>query len=191
MKLVNLLAAGTLVALAGCTQQQSNAVSSAASNAAAGAAPAASAVNDALLVARVEGAFVTIDPDSSLHVAVASHDGHVKLTGKVRTAASRDAFVAAAKKIDSVKSVDAALNVDPKMPTDQQAATDFALVVAVDSNIAAQAGINAFSVHVDAHAGTVTLHGSAPTRAIDQTIVDAAKHAPGVKNVRDRLKVGS
>jgi hyperosmotically inducible protein len=191
MNHVNLLVIGTLVALAGCTQQQSNAVSSAASNAAAGAAPAASAVNDALVVARVEGAFLTIDPDSSLHVAVASHDGVVRLTGLVRSGASRDAFVAAAKKIEGVKSVDAALKVDPKMPSDKEAAVDFALVVAVDSNIAAQAGVNAFAVHVDAHDGTVTLHGSAPTRAIDQTIVDAAKHAPGVKNVRDRLKVGT
>jgi osmotically-inducible protein OsmY len=191
MNHVNLLVIGTLVALGACTQEQMHAVSSAAGNAAATAAPAATAANDALVVARVEGAFITIDPDSSLHVAVASHDGHVRLTGKVRSAASRDAFVAAAKKIDSVKSVDSALNVDSKMPTDKEAVTDFALVVAVDSSIAAQAGINAFAVHVDAHAGTVTLNGTAPTRAIDQTIVDAAKHAPGVKNVRDRLKVGS
>lgn len=185
------LAIATIFACAGCTQQQINSASSAANSAIATAAPVATAVNDALVVARVEGAFVTIDPDSSLHVAVASHDGRVKLTGRVRTAAARDRFVAAARKIDSVKSVDAALTVDPKMASDKDQVTDFALAVAVQSNIAAQAGVNAFSVHVDAHNGKVTLNGTAPTRAVDQTIVAAAKQAPGVKEVRDRLKVGT
>jgi len=147
--------------------------------------------NDALVAARVEGAFVTIDPESALHVAVASHDGTVKLTGKVKSAATRTQFVAAARKIDNVRAVDATLAVDPTVSITKDKVADFGVIVAVQGNIATQAGINALSVHVEAHGGNVTLRGTVATDAIRKTVVDAAKHAAGVKSVKDDLKVGS
>jgi hyperosmotically inducible protein len=171
------------VLLGGCSESQINAAGSSIES----AAPAFA--NDALIVGQIEGSYVTIDPASALHVAVSSHDGVVKLTGKVRSAGVREKFVAAAKKIDNVKGVNASLTIDANLPSTKDQVTDFGLAATVQANIAGQAGVNALSVHVAAHGGTVTLSGTVATSALRSTIVAAAKHAPGVHAVVDTLKI--
>jgi len=183
MKLLALIFIWSLADFAGCSQGQVD-------NAGHAFASAAPAVNDALIVAQVEGSFITIDADSALHVAVSSHDGVVKLSGRVKSDSIRDRFVAAARKTQAVKTVDATLSIDPHLPSAKDQAADFALAVAVQASIAGQSGLNALSVHVDAHGGTVTLTGTVPTRAIHATVADTAKHTSGVKKVIDKLKVG-
>ncbi len=174
-----------IVALAACSQQQLDNASHALSS------TAPTFANDALIVAQIEGYFVTIDADSALHVAVSSHDGVVKLSGRVKSQNVRERFVAAAQKTQDVKHVDADLRVDPHVPTTKGQVADFELAASVEANIAAQAGVNTFSVHVAAHAGTVTLSGKAPTPAVRATIVSAARSVSGVKNVVDRLDVAT
>jgi hyperosmotically inducible protein len=183
MKLLAVFFIWSLADFAGCSQGQVDS----AGHAFASTAPA---VNDALIVAQIEGYFVSIDVDSALHVAVSSHDGVIKLSGRVRSDSTRDRFAAAARTTQGVKSVDAALAVDSHLPSTKDQAADFALGVAVQASVAGQAGLNALSVHVDSRGGTVTLTGTVPTQAVRTTVVDAAKHTSGVKTVIDKLKVG-
>jgi osmotically-inducible protein OsmY len=64
-------------------------------------------------------------------------------------------------------------------------------VAAVASSLTAQTGINVtgVTVHADADTGTVTLAGHAPTAAVKSTLVAAARHTPGVRNVVDKITV--
>jgi hyperosmotically inducible periplasmic protein len=71
----------------------------------------------------------------------------------------------------------------------QKQSLDAALDVRVSAAIAAQAGVNTFHVAPVAHNGVVTLTGTAPTREIDQVIVQAVRGVPGVKKVEDHISV--
>jgi hyperosmotically inducible protein len=175
------IAALCVTLLCGCTAQQVDT----ATNTVASEAPAFA--NDALIVAQVEGAFLSIDAGSALHTAVASHGGIVSLSGRVKSASVRQSFIERAKSTDNVKAVRSTLTVDPHLPSTQAQADDFAQVVAVEANLAGQAGINALSIHVDAHGGVVTLSGTVDTPALLATLLAAAKKTPGVHAVRDHL----
>jgi osmotically-inducible protein OsmY len=69
--------------------------------------------------------------------------------------------------------------------------SDAQLKVRVEAAIAGQAGVNVFHVSSDVRQGVVTLTGSVPTTAIQQTVVKAASGVSGVKRVISRLRVGS
>jgi len=180
-----LIAIVCVASLWGCTSQQIDS----AGHTVASAAPAL--VNDALLVAQIESTFVTIDADSALHTSVSSHHGVVTLGGAVKSASIRDRFVASAKATQGVTGVKNTLAIDPHLPSARNQAADFAVTVAVEGSLAAQAGINALPVHVVAHAGAVTLSGTVDSAALASTMVAAAKKTPGVTSVVDRLSVKS
>jgi hyperosmotically inducible protein len=175
------IAALCITLVCGCTAQQVDT----ATNTVASEAPAFA--NDALIVAQIEGAFVTIDPGSALHTAVASHGGVVKLSGRVTSGAVREHFVSRAKSTDGVKAVESTLTVDPHLPSTKAQVDDFAQAIAVEGNLAGQAGINALPIHVDAHAGVVTLSGAVKTAALRSTLLEAARKTPGVRAVIDHL----
>ena len=181
------LGAATIVAIlaSGCSQKQVEETT----HSIATQAPAV--LGDAATVAQIEGKFVAIDADSSLHVAVAAHDGRVTLNGKVKAPAVASRFVAAAKETSGVKSVTANLGVDRTLPSSTQAAKDITLAAAVTAGLVGQAGINAFSVKVTAKNGVATLAGTAKTQAIKTTLLDSAKHTAGVREVVDRIEVQS
>lgn len=172
-------------ALAACSQQQ---VDRAQSDVASSAPKLAS---DAAIFAQIEAKFVQIDADSSLHVAVAAHDGDVRLSGKVRSDDTEKKYVEAASHVDGVKHVDATLTVDGKLPASTKAARDFALAAAVRVAITGQAGVNGLPLQIAVKSGVVTLEGKVPTAAIHQTVVAAAKGTRGVTSVVDRLHDGS
>ncbi len=174
---------GCALAFAGCTQAQvENAGREVAS-----AAPALA--NDGLVVAQIEAAFVRIDPDSALHVAVASHDGRVRLSGRARSAMSVAKFVAAAKGTAGVRDVTSTVVADPTVPSTKKAVVDFALAAAVRANLAAQAGVNALGIGIAASDGTIVLRGHAKTSALRATLIAAARATAGVHRVDDRLVV--
>jgi osmotically-inducible protein OsmY len=179
------MATACALMLYACSAQQVDT----ASNAISSAAP--SFVNDALIVAQIEGYFLTIDADSALHTSVSSHDGVVKLSGKVKSASVRDRFAERAKTTVDVKQVLNELVVDPHVPSAQGRAADFGLTVAVEASLAGQAGVNAFPIHVDAHAGRVTLHGAVNSAALRETMVEAARKTAGVRSVTDDLTLKS
>jgi osmotically-inducible protein OsmY len=146
-------------------------------------------LGDAAVSAQVTARLVGIDADSALHVAVASKDGNVSLSGRAKSAAIAERFVAAAKGVSGVKSVSSTIVADPNLPPATEQAKDAATATAVTGSLIAQSGINALGVKVRAHSGAVTLSGDVKTAALKSTMVDAAKHAPGVTSVVDDLKV--
>jgi osmotically-inducible protein OsmY len=174
------LAAATL---GGCSAQQAR---DTAKSLATGAPAALGDVGD---VAQVEAKLIRIDADSALHVAVSAHDGTVRLSGRVKSAEIGSRFENAARSVSGVKAVDSALLIDTKLTPVSSQARDAGTVAAVTGDLVAQTGLNAFGVKVQAHAGVVTLSGRVKSAALKQTMLEAAKHAPGVKSVVDRLGV--
>lgn len=180
-----LVALVALVALAGCTQQDVQN----AGNAFASSAP--KLANDAFIVTAVEAKLLSIDADSALHVAVASHDGEVKLSGKVKDRNILARFVSEARAVRGVKGVAAQLAVDAHLPRTKDRVSDFGLAAAVRARIAGQAGLNGLTLRVSASGGTVTLAGAVASPQLRATIVDAARKTPGVKAVVAHIDVRS
>ena len=146
-------------------------------------------LGDTAIVAQITTRLIGIDGDSALHVAVASRDGDVSLSGRAKSAVVAQRFLAAAKSVSGVKGVRSTIVVDAKLKPVTEEARDAAIVTGVTGALIGEAGVNAVDVKVHAHRGAVTLDGSVKTQALKSTISDAAKHAPGVKSVVDDLSV--
>ena len=72
----------------------------------------------------------------------------------------------------------------------KQGAKDAALTAQVAGVMAAQSGVNAFSVKPSAHNGVVTLNGKVPTPEIKATILDAVRRIHGVERIVDQITIG-
>ncbi|GAC1444519.1 MAG: hypothetical protein NVS3B17_07060 [Vulcanimicrobiaceae bacterium] len=179
------LASVVALCASGCTRQE---VDKAGSDFAS-AAPALA--NDGLIVAQIEAAFVRIDGDSALHVAVASHDGRVRLSGRAKSAAVVAGFIDAARHVAGVRAVTSNVTADPRVPSTKKAVADFALVTAVRASLVGQAGVNALGIGIDASDGKIVLRGRVKTSAVRTTLEDAARTTAGVRAVDDRLEVAS
>jgi osmotically-inducible protein OsmY len=151
--------------------------------------PPAGVFKDGLLYAAVKARLAGSDIDSTTRISVVVHEGVVTLSGTVKDAATRDHEVNLVRKMRGVKSVNDELRVGRVGPSAAQTVSDAALVAAVEAELTAQAGINVTGIKVSANAGNVILSGHAPTAAIESTLVEAARHAPGVRNVIDRIAV--
>ena len=174
-----------LTALFGCSQQQIDKAQDTI------ASDAPKLANDGLVYAQIETKFVQIDANSALHVAVTVHDGDVRLSGHVKSGDTEKRYTAAASQISGVHHVNATMTVDPKLRSANQDVNDFALATAVRAHLTAQAGVNGIGLGIVSKNAVVTLIGSAPTAAIHQTLVAAARKTAGVKAVVDRLHDGS
>jgi osmotically-inducible protein OsmY len=144
---------------------------------------------DGLLYAAVKARLAGSDIDSTTRISVIVHDGVVTLRGAVKDAATKEHEVNLVRKMRGVKAVNDEIRVGRVGPSAAQTVSDAALVAAVEAQLAAQAGVNVAGIKVRASAGTVTLSGHASTEAIKSTLVEAARHAPGVRNVVDRIAV--
>ena len=71
----------------------------------------------------------------------------------------------------------------------KQGAADAALATQVAGMMAAQTGVNAFTVKPSAHDGIVTLTGTVPTPEIKATLLAAVRRVHGVRSVVDRVEV--
>ena len=151
--------------------------------------PPAGVFKDGLLYAAVKARLAGSDIDSTTRISVVVHDGVVTLSGAVKDAATRERKVNLVRGMRGVKAVNDGLHVGRVGPSAAQTVGDAALVAAVEAELAAQAGINVTAINVSANAGSVTLSGHASTAAIKSTLVDAARHAPGARNVVDRIAV--
>lgn len=144
---------------------------------------------DGLIHATLRAKIASIDVDAATEVGLAVHNGHVTITGTVRSSKERDELVRAAKSIKGVRDVDDELRVDPHMQGVANKASDLALSARVAAAIAAQTGINAARVKASAHDGVVTLAGSAPSAAVKSTMLEAARKTSGVRTVHDDVVV--
>ncbi len=174
------------LALAACSAQQQQSTQRSAQQLA-GSAP--DAAKNAYLTAAVSARLASVDVDSTTTVQVSASDGVVTLKGKARDTAIRDAYDRAAKSIDGVTTVRDTISIDPKLRGLRDQTGDAGVTAAVMASITAQAGVNVFHVTAAAHDGTVTLRGTVPTRAIESTVVDAARGASGVRRVVNDLKI--
>jgi len=180
MKFGSLLLAGAVL-ISGCSSSQVEETTKSAD----------AVLGDAAIVAQITTRLIAIDGDSALHVAVGSHDGAVTLSGRAKSAAVAQRFLAAAKDVSGVKSVASRVVVDSRLAPVTEQVKDAALATGVTGALIGQAGVNALGVKVHARGGAVTLDGTVKTEALKSTISDAAKHAPGVKSVVDNLTIKS
>jgi osmotically-inducible protein OsmY len=111
------------------------------------------------------------------------------LKGKARSGTIRDAYDRAAKSIDGVTSVHDLLAIDPTLRGLRGQTSDAGVTTAVMAAISAQAGVNVFHIVATTLDGTVTLRGTVPTKAIESTVMDAARGASGVRMIVNRLTV--
>ena len=146
--------------------------------------------NDAVIAVGVKANLAGVDVDSATAVDVAVSNGVVTLTGQARDARERIAYTNAARSVDGVTSVVDRLNVNPRLRGLREQTTDAALAARVAAAIAAQAGVNVFTIKTTAHDGVVTLDGSVPTPAIEKTVLDTARGVPGVRRVVAHLRLG-
>jgi osmotically-inducible protein OsmY len=151
--------------------------------------PPAGVFKDGLIYAAVKARLAGADIDSTTRISVIVHGGVVTLRGTVKDAATKEREAKLVAAMRGVKAVNDELRVGQVGPSAAQAVRNAALVAAVEGALAAQAGINVTGISVRADAGTVTLSGRAPTAAIKSTLVAAARQAPGVRNVVDRIAV--
>lgn len=166
-----------ILALAACTaQQQQNASASA---------------NDTYLVTAVGTKIATVDVDALTRVHVSASHGVITLTGQARSMQEKVRYEDAAKSVSGVTAVRDQLAINPHAQGLRGRAADAALEARISAAIAGQTGVNAFHVQPSVHQGNVTLRGKVPTQAIHQTILQTVRGVPGVKDVDDRLTIGS
>jgi len=71
----------------------------------------------------------------------------------------------------------------------KQGAQDAALTAEVAGAMAAQTGVNAFTVKPYAHRGVVTLTGKVPTPEVKTTLLEAVRRVHGVTQIVDHIAI--
>jgi osmotically-inducible protein OsmY len=145
------------------------------------------AFKDGLLVAAAKARLAADDFDSATHVHVIVRDGAATLSGSARSGAQRAKDAALVAGVKGITSVDNRLTVAAS--SGSKSAGDLALAAQVTGAIAAQTGVNALSVKVEALDGRVTVTGTAPTQAVKDTMLAAVRSIAAVRNVDDRIAV--
>src|SRR5579872_7423724 len=125
-------------------------------------------VNDALISAQVEAKIAAIDTAAVSLVHVQVKSGMVTLSGDVHSKTEHQLIVAA---------------------TPQQIENDLALQTRVKTALTEQTGVNAFRVQVAAHNGDVDLNGDVASATVHTLVLETVRAVPGVKRVRDHLRV--
>ena len=179
------LAVSLASAVAACSQQQLNSASNDVSH----GAPAF--FDNGVLATKVIAKLATVDASSALYLTATANGGVVTLHGKARMPAFAARFVAAAKTVSGVTAVRDDVKIDQHLPRLGRDAVGFGLTAAVRANLVGQAGVNGVAIGVFAQNGTVTLSGRVKTAALRETLVSAARGTSGVRQVVDRLTVGS
>ena len=145
-------------------------------------------LKDGLLAAKVRAQVVAVDIDAATHLGVDVHDGNVTLRGIVRTGKERSKIDAAVQKVNGVHDVRDEIRVNPSTPS--FSGGDLALAAHATAALAAQTGVNAAHIQVNAQDGVVTLRGRVPSESIKATALETVEHLSGVKRVVDDLHVG-
>lgn len=171
--------------LAACSQQQLNSASHDISS----RAPAI--FDNGVLATKVMAKLASVDAPDALYTSASANGGTVTLHGKARTPALAERFVAAAKTVAGVTAVRDEFAIDQHLPRVGRDAAAFGLTTAVRANLVGQAGVNGVGIGVSARSGVVTLSGRVKTAALRETLVSAARGTSGVRDVVDRLTVGS
>lgn len=172
----------TLVwASSGCSAAQNSAQSLASS--------APRNVKDGLVTAGVKAKLFSIDIDSAKAVRVSVNNGRVTLDGQARSEKLRGAYEDAARSVSGVTGVVDRTSINPKMESTRQSAGDAALSARVSTALAAQTGVNVFSVRTSSRNGVVTLTGTVHSQSVKSAMLETARRVNDVRTVVDRLGV--
>jgi len=146
-------------------------------------------VDEALLATQVRAKIASIDAATvaNVHINVASHI--VTLSGDVPTAQERQQILVVVRATEGVGAVVDRLRVNPKAPTASELENDLTLQARIKAALTEQAGVNAFKVKVDVHKGAVQLSGAVPSRTVHALVVETVRAVPGVRSLRDSIRV--
>ncbi|HEV2261939.1 MAG TPA: BON domain-containing protein [Candidatus Rubrimentiphilum sp.] len=149
----------------------------------------AQAVTDAYLTTAVTTKLAVTNADSVRWIHVSVRNAVVTLRGQAHSLKEETQYLATAKSVNGVHSVVNQITVNPHLTSLNQSASDAALTVKVSGAIAGQAGLNVFHVSPAVRNGVVTLNGTVPNRAVEQTIVQTTQHVSGVSRVVSNLRI--
>jgi len=167
--------------LSGCSAAQNSAQSLASS--------APRSVKDGLVAAGVKAKLLAVDIDSAKAVRVSVNNGRVTLDGQARSEKQRGAYEDAARSVGGVTGVVDRTSINPRMQSTRQSAGDASLTARVATALAAQTGVNVFSVKTSSHNGIVTLTGTVHSQAVKNAMLETAHRVNDVRTVVDRLSV--
>jgi osmotically-inducible protein OsmY len=147
------------------------------------------AASDALVIAQVRARIAAVDPATVSLIQVRYRSGVATLSGEVATARERASIEDAARAVDGVREVLDHVTINAHAPTGAQIASDLELNARVRAALAAQTGVNAARIHVDAHRGVVTLSGTLPTAAHREVADGTVRALPGVRQLIDDIEI--
>jgi osmotically-inducible protein OsmY len=145
---------------------------------------------DAVLAGSVMTKLASVDVDAVTAIRVTASGGTVTISGQARSLQEKSQYVAAARTISGVDAIDDRIAVNPHLQGLRQQGSDAVLAGRVASAIAAQTGINVLRISTTAKSGVVTLRGTVPTKAIEQTVIGTARGVSGVRAVVSQMRVG-
>ncbi len=144
-------------------------------------------MDDSTITARINNALVKDDLVKAHQVDVDTIEGHVILTGVVRTEKQARRAVYLATNETGVKSVRNNLQIGKK--SWGETFGDKWLVSRIKSKLIAEPEIRSLNIDVDVHRGIVTLTGIVGDAHQKKRAIEIARAADGTRRVVDNLKV--
>ncbi len=144
-------------------------------------------MDDSTITARINNALIKDDLVKAHQVDVDTIEGHVTLTGVVKTAQEARRAVDIANHETGVKSVRNNLQIGEKSWGDTF--NDKWLVSRIKSKLIAEPEIRSLNIDVDVHRGIVTLTGMVGDAHQKKRAIEIARAADGTRRVVDNLKV--
>jgi len=144
-------------------------------------------MDDSTITARINSAMVKDDLVKAHQVDVDTVDGHVTLTGVVKTRQESRRAAELAGSVPGVKSVKNNLQIGEK--SWGEAFNDKWLGSKIKSKLIAEPEIRSLNIDVDVDKGIVTLTGIVGSRNQKNRALELAKATEGVVRVVDNLKV--
>ena len=119
---------------------------------------------------------------ASIHSTV--HHAVVTLTGDV------DTLLDAENAVDAARSVAGVRRVDDRLVVRTPVVNLFALHRSIENALGRRAHREADRIDLSATRGVVTLEGRLDSQSDKAAVLELARHAPGVRGIEDRLRVG-
>ena len=144
-------------------------------------------MDDATITSRINTEMVKDDLVKAHQIDVDTVEGHVTLTGVVKTRQESQRAVKIAKSVPGVKSVNNNLQIGEK--TWSESFNDKWLGSKIKSKLIAEPEIRSLNIDVDVEKGIVTLTGIVGDRYQKKRAIELARATEGTVRVIDNLKV--
>jgi hyperosmotically inducible periplasmic protein len=148
-------------------------------------------VSDMWITSAVKMRLMADERTPGLDVNVDATGGHVTLFGMVPSAAAKAAAEEDAKKVSGVKAVSNSLEVVPPTHAEAVKETDDQVKTRVERALQAQTDLRGDSIDIEVSNGVARLTGTVDSAADRLRAAAVARTAPGVRAIRDDLRVAS